>query len=115
MKQTIDLNPCVTATWLGSSASWIFIGYGVRVRRLLAWVVGLFVFSTWVYISYGVGRETTLDSLSYNVRAFTVAPPQYDFNSVLPQAVMMIETFFGTLSIVFLGYVLGQPRAVLIK
>jgi len=107
LKSKTELNPWVTADWLGSFFSRVFIGYGVRVRRLFAWMLGLFVVSTLVYNTYGVAGETLVDNLSYSVRTFTVAPP-FAPEPILPHTVMMIETFFGTLSIVLLGYVLSN-------
>lgn len=106
-KDAIDLNPWFTATWLGSFLSRVFIGYGVRVRRLLATMAILFVGSTAVYLTYGVGGDAAIDTISYSVQAFTVAPPTAP-EQFLPHVVMMIETFFGTLSIVLLGYVLSN-------
>lgn len=107
LKNSINLNPWFTATWLGSFLSRVFIGYGVRVRRLLATMTVLFVGSTAVFLAYGVGGDATIDTISYSVRAFTVAPPTAP-EQFLPHVVMMVETFFGTLSIVLLGYVLSN-------
>lgn len=107
LKLGTQLNPWVTADWLGSFLSRIFLGYGVRVRRLFAWMLTLFVASTLVFNSYDVAGKTLVDNLSYSVRGFTVAPP-FAPEPLLPHGVMMIETFFGTLSIVLLGYVLSN-------
>jgi hypothetical protein len=66
----------------------------------------LFALSTLAYLAADI-RPMLGETLSYSVLAFTVAPP-----SVPPglptQIVVMFETFFGTLSIVLLGYVLGN-------
>ena len=107
LKHTCELNPWATASWLGAFISRIFIGYGIRVRRLMTWMVILFIISTSVYVTNDIGGETAVNSLSYSVQAFTVAPPSIP-NGRFQQAVVMTETFFGTLSIVLLGYVLGN-------
>ncbi|TQQ80076.1 pentapeptide repeat-containing protein [Halonotius roseus] len=105
-KASTNLSPLVTPSWLGSIASRYLIGYGVRVRTLAVWMVFLFLASTLVYINFGV-EESIIANVSYSVRAFTVAPPRAPVARI-PHIVMMIETFFGTLSIVLLGYVLGN-------
>jgi len=91
---------------LRSLFSRVFTGYGVQVRNLVIWMVMLFVFSTAVYVTAGV-EDTLLENISYSVLAFTVAPPRIP-SGVGVQLVMMVETFFGTLSIVLLGYILGN-------
>lgn len=85
---------------------WIFTGYGVRIRNLLIWMLLLFVIPTLVYAHTGV-EETFLKNVSYSVLAFTVAPPHIP-PEPLVQAIMMVQTFLGTLSIVLLGYILGN-------
>ena len=107
LKQTTALNPWVTARWLGSVLSRIFIGYGVRVRRLFGWMAGLFVASTVIYYQYEVAGSTLIENVSYSIRAFTVAPP-FAPDPLPAHGAMMIETFFGTLFIVLLGYVLSN-------
>lgn len=92
--------------YLGSLFSSLITGYGVRVRKLVFWMIFLFVVSTAIYISSGV-RPTLIENISYSVLAFTVAPPSVP-TGVGTQIVMMIETFFGTLSTVLLGYILGN-------
>jgi hypothetical protein len=84
----------------------MFTGYGVQVRNLVIWMVLLFLFSTVVYVTAGV-EDTLANNISYSVLAFTVAPPSVP-PGVGTQLVMMIETFFGTLSIVLLSYILGN-------
>lgn len=105
-KASTDLNPWVTPGWLGSFISRSFIGYGVQVQTLVTWMLILFVVSTAVYVSFGV-EETIIENTVYSVLAFTVAPPGVP-EGLIPQVMVMIETFFGTLSIVLLGYVLGN-------
>lgn len=84
----------------------IFTGYGIQISRLVFWMGLLFLISTRVYEVAGV-NETLLENVSYSVLAFTVAPPHVP-EGVGTQIVMMVETFFGTLSIVLLGYILGN-------
>lgn len=67
----------------------------------------LFLASTAVYVNASV-RGTLMENVSYSVLAFTVAPPPPMPSKPVTQLVMMIETFFGTLSIVLLGYILGN-------
>ncbi|USZ69411.1 pentapeptide repeat-containing protein [Halorussus salilacus] len=92
--------------YCGSLLSQLFTGYGVKVRNLLGWMVALFLFSTSIYVIAGV-EESLMRNISYSVLAFTVAPPKIPSGTGV-QFVMMIETFFGTLSIVLLGYILGN-------
>jgi len=84
----------------------LITGYGVQVRSLVFWMLVLFLFSTAVYVGSGV-RDTLMGNISYSVLAFTVAPPGVP-EGVGTQVVMMVETFFGTLSIMLLGYILGN-------
>lgn len=93
--------------FLGSLFSRIFTGYGVQVKNLLIWMAVLFFGSTAVYVFAGV-EDTLVDNVSYSVRAFVVAPPPDPLPGILTKVVMMVETFFGTLSIVLLGYILGN-------
>lgn len=92
--------------YLGSLLSRVFTGYGVKVRFLLFWMISLFLVSTIVYVSVGV-EDTLVKNISYSVLAFTVAPPGIP-SGEWTQFVVMVETFFGTLSIVLLGYILGN-------
>lgn len=85
----------------------VFTGYGVQVGNLVIWMVVLFLFSTAVYVNASV-RDTLLGNISYSVLAFTVAPPPPGPKGVGTQLMMMVETFLGTLSIVLLGYILGN-------
>lgn len=92
--------------YLGSRLSQIFTGYGVQIQNLVFWMLTLFIFSTVMYVNTGV-RDTLMANISYSVLAFTVAPPEVP-EGVWMQFMMMIETFFGTLSTVLLGYILGN-------
>lgn len=96
--------------YLKSLPSRIFTGYGVKVRNLVFWMVTLFSISTMTYIVSGV-EDTWMLNVAYSVLAFTVAPPgipnPVEFTTIT-RVVMMFETFFGTLSIVLLGYILGN-------
>lgn len=96
------LNP----TYLGSLASRLFTGYGVRVSYLLIWMVLLFSFSTLWYIYTGV-EDTVLNNVAYSIFAFTAAPSEIPLRSTT-KLVVMAETFLGTLLIVLLGYILGN-------
>jgi len=91
---------------LQSLLSRVFTGYGVQVRNLVIWMVLLFLFSTVVYVDADV-KNTLANNIAYSVLAFTVAPPKIP-SGVGTQIVMMFETFLGTLSIVLLGYILGN-------
>jgi hypothetical protein len=92
--------------YLRSLWSRIFTGYGVQVRNLVLWMLILFSFSTVWFMNAGV-KDSFVGNISYSVLAFTVAPPPADLN-MKTELVMMFETFFGTLSIVLLGYILGN-------
>ncbi|WP_157969473.1 pentapeptide repeat-containing protein [Haloplanus rubicundus] len=92
--------------YLGSLPSRIFTGYGVQIGNLVGWMILLFVISTGVYVNAGV-ESSFSENVSYSVLAFTVAPPRVP-SGTTTQVVMMIETFFGTLSIVLMGYILGN-------
>lgn len=92
--------------YLRSLPPWIFTGYGIRVQNLLFWMVALFLISTAVYVYVGV-EDTFVSNVTYSVLAFTVGPPAVP-EGVGTQVMMMVETFLGTLSIVLLGYILGN-------
>jgi uncharacterized protein YjbI with pentapeptide repeats len=94
--------------YLLSFLSRVFTGYGVQVRNLAIWMFVLFLLSTAVYVKAGV-EDTLANNISYSVLAFTVAPPKIP-SGVGSQVMMMIETFLGTLSIVVLGYILGNRQ-----
>lgn len=100
------------STWryLKSLPSQFVTGYGVQIRNLVFWMWALFLISTAVYVYIGV-EDSFIENISYSVLAFTVAPPKIPTDvpfAVVVQSIMMIETFFGTLSIVLLGYILGN-------
>lgn len=97
----------ISLRYLGSLSSRVFTGSGVGVLKLGVWMLLLFSLSTALYVSEEV-RPTLLDNISYSVLAFTVAPPPPMPSGGLTQLVMMVETFFGTLSIVLMGYILGN-------
>jgi hypothetical protein len=93
--------------YLGSLPSRVFTGYGVGVLTLGTWMIALFLTSTALYV-VGDVRLGIVNTLSFSVLAFTVAPPTPLPSNPWIQIVMMIETFFGTLSIVLMGYILGN-------
>lgn len=93
--------------YIKSLPSRVFTGYGVSVLTLGSWMVALFLASTAFYVAVGV-RPTLVGNISYSILAFTVAPPPPIPSEVWTQLVMMVETFFGTLSIVLMGYILGN-------
>jgi hypothetical protein len=99
-------NGWTDSQYIRSFVSRVFTGYGVEVRNITVWMCLLFVFSTLWYTTTGV-EDTIADNVSYSVLAFTVAPPSIP-SGIATKIVMMVETFFGTLSIVLLGYVLGN-------
>lgn len=92
--------------YLGSLASRFTTGYGVRVSQVAVNMVLLFSVSTAWYLVAGV-EGSVPSTLSYSVITFTTAPPAIP-EGVATQVVAMIETFFGTLLIVLLGYVLSN-------
>ena len=91
--------------YLGSLPSRVVTGYGVRVRNLVFWMLTLFLGSTAVYLN-AFDKKSVMETGSYSVLAFTVAPPEVP-DGTGTQLVMMMETFLGTLFIVLLGYILG--------
>lgn len=93
---------------LRSLPSRVVTGYGVQYEYLAFWMGMLFLSSTAVYVTAGV-RDTLATNIAYSVLAFTAAPPGIPSGmGVGVLLVMMVETFFGTLSIVLLGYILGN-------
>lgn len=51
-------------------------------------------------------EESILQNITYSVITFTTSPPTIPSGRVT-QMVAMVETFFGTLLVVLLGYILG--------
>ena len=85
--------------------SGLFTGYGVGVWRLVGTMALLFIIST---ITYALTGKVT-DPLTYSTITFVTAPPGGADNLPLwARFVANIETFFGTLLIVSLGFVLGN-------
>lgn len=84
----------------------LVLGYGVRARTLGGWMLALFVVSTLVYIPYGISAGV-LETITYSAFAFTAAPPAIPEHPI-PQLVVILETFLGTLSTILLGYILGS-------
>lgn len=106
-KATSDrFNGWLNPTYLGSLASRLFTGYGVRVSYLAGWMAILFLLSTLWYLRTGV-EDTILNNFTYSIIAFTAAPPDIPSENIT-QLVVMAETFLGTLLIVLLGYILGN-------
>lgn len=92
--------------YLKSLPSRVFTGYGIQVLNLGIWMLLLFLVSTAAYVYVGV-EDTLVGNVSYSVLAFTVAPSEVDY-VIITRLMMMVETFFGTLSIVLLGYILSN-------
>lgn len=101
-----NTNGRVNWDYLGNLASAAFTGYGVRPSRLGVWMVGLFILSTTVYWTVGV-KDSLIETMSYSVITFTTTPP-FRPDGFLLQAVMMVEAFFGTLSLITLGYIFSN-------
>lgn len=92
--------------WGGSVLSRIFTGYGVQLRSIVLLMIILWIGSAAWY--WWVGVE---NSLYYSTITFTTASPPNN----PPQGAKLIstiETFFGTLFIVLLGYILGNREQV---
>lgn len=92
--------------YLGSKLSGLLTGYGVRVQYLLGWMIVLFLSSTAWYVLAGV-ENSILRNITYSVITFTTSPPSIPSGRGT-QIIAMIETFFGTLLVVLLGYILGN-------
>ena len=97
--------------YLSTLPSRFITGYGVRLRTLMFWMLLLFIGPTTVYLHAGI-RDTTSEIITYSVLAFTVAPPPPLPPGTFVQIVVMIQTFFGTLSTVLLGYILGNRERI---
>ncbi|MGM0387954.1 MAG: pentapeptide repeat-containing protein [Natrinema limicola] len=95
-----------SSTYLGTQLSKFFTGYGIRIQPLLFWMVLLFSVSTFWYIATGV-EDNIVGNLSYSVITFTTSAPHIPSENIT-QGVIMVETFFGTLFVVLLGYILGN-------
>lgn len=103
------------ARWVRSWVAWQLTGYGVSIRRLLRNMGIVFGISTLAYLLLEFTRPghavseryaTLPEILYYSVITFTTTPPIMP-NSTGIKAIVMTEAFFGTLLVVFLGYVLG--------
>ncbi len=92
------------ADQLTALAAELLTGYGVSVTRVTLVMLVLLVGSTGVYALGDVQ-----DPLAYSVVAFTTAAPLATLptNPVL-RTTALVETFFGTLLIILLGYILGN-------
>lgn len=91
----------------------LLTGYGVRARYTLFWTVLLIVVST---IWYSFVPESTWEGgpLHYSISTFVTSAPhppdelQNEILNILTSAIVLIETYFGTVLIILLGYVLGN-------
>lgn len=83
-----------------------FTGYGVQVWNLVTWMLFVFLSSTAVYTYAGVA-PTLVGNISFSIAAFMTGAP-YTPPGVFVQLVSTSETVFGTISIVLLGYILGN-------
>ena len=92
--------------YLGTFPSRYITGYGFRAGYLLIWMHLLFLIPTAIYIHAGV-EDTIIKNVSYSVLTFTVAPPEIPEEPWV-QAIMMVQTFFGKISIILLGYILRR-------
>jgi uncharacterized protein YjbI with pentapeptide repeats len=91
------------ADYFGSIASRYLTGYGVQISRIATVMLILFsICTSWYYYA---GIE---NSIYYSVVTFTTSPPSSPPEGFVTQFLAMLETFFGTLLIVLLGYVLGN-------
>lgn len=93
---------------IGSIFSMIFTGYGVRLRWVVAVMAVLLLGSAFVYHQEGMSLG---QSLYYSVVTFTTSPPSEPSSDIM-KVLASIETFTGTASIIFLGYVLGAREQV---
>jgi putative Mn2+ efflux pump MntP len=113
---------------IGSWFNWQATGYGISVRRIGRNALLLFAVSTVIYLLFGIRQpeesiplDTLLhppiltphvvDVIYFSVVTFTTSPPG-PISVEMSQWIAMVETFFGTLLIVFLGYVLGNREQV---
>lgn len=99
-----------TAAWVGSILSQCFTGYGVRLRYVIGSMLVLYLLSTFVYWNWG--DMSWNGSLYYSIVTFTTASPPPQPTGTITSFVAGIETFAGTVAIVFLGYVLGTRERV---
>ncbi len=93
--------------WLGSLFSWLVTGYGIRLRQPIIVILAVLFVSTGVYWYAGIDH-----SIYYSVVTFTTSPPSAPPRGGLAEGVAMVQTFFGTLLVVLLGYVLGAREQV---
>lgn len=102
------LNGWVTPGYLGSLASRWLTGYGVRVGRLALVMLLLLVGGALWYANGEID-----DSVYYSVHTFTTNPPDDPPEGErVTRWIAMIQTFFGTVLVVLLGYVLGNREQV---
>lgn len=99
-----------TVAWIGSILSQLFTGYGVRLRYVIGSMLALYLASTLVYWSWG--GMSWGQSLYYSIVTFTTASPPPQPTGAITSIVAGVETFAGTVAIVFLGYVLGTRERV---
>lgn len=110
--------------WIGNYLSRILTGHGVRITRVLLWTaVVILVPWYWYGLVEGWANES-LDGgpLYYSIVTFVTSPPHpipdtqgstdlllttVDRQS-LNQAIVLFQTYVGTVLIILLGYVLGN-------
>lgn len=94
-------------------ASELLTGYGVRVRYPLVWTILLMALST-LWYSYVPDSTWAGGPLHYSIATFVTSAPhppdslQSELLNNVTQLVVLTETYFGTVLIILLGYVLGN-------
>lgn len=96
-------------SWFGSTIAWQITGYGLSVQRVLRNMIVIFGVATLFYLLLGINRNyaTAVDVLYYSIITFTTTPLDLPDSNIV-KGIVMVEAFLGTLSVVFLGYVLGN-------
>ena len=102
-------------SWLRSWIAWQLTGYGVSIRRIFRNMSIIFGVATLAYLTiefiypvHAINQEyaNIPEIFYYSVITFTTTPPDMPDSTII-KAIVMTEAFFGTLLVVFLGYVLG--------
>lgn len=102
-------------TVLGAILSRYLTGYGVSVFKVLGWTFGLLIVTTLWYTWSGGPWEG--GSLYYSVVTFVTSPPHPPpspggLKGNVTQTIVLFETYFGTVLIILLGYVLSNRDQV---
>ncbi|MFC7769331.1 pentapeptide repeat-containing protein [Salinirubellus sp. GCM10025899] len=100
-------------TTLSGALSRFLTGYGTRVSYVLSWTIAVILFTTLWYEWTAPAAVWRGGPLYYSITTFVTSPPHppdtdTGLIGIVTEFIVLFETYFGTILIILLGYVLGN-------